>query len=97
MINVWMVRTVAILDVFLGVMFWAADIGSPVSSNNLTTVSGSSLELKIPATFCLALGVALFVLDRYPWTRPAAVMATMFQVVGAVVALGYISVGWLLQ
>ncbi|WP_156496639.1 hypothetical protein, partial [Alcanivorax sp. HI0083] len=90
MINVWMVRAVATLDVFLGVMFWVADIGLSVSSNNITTVSGPSPELKIPAALCIALGVIVFVLDRYQWTRPAAIMAAIFQPAGVVAALGYI-------
>ncbi|WP_290518528.1 hypothetical protein [Alcanivorax sp.] len=96
MINVWMVRAVAILDVFLGVMFWVADIGLSVSSNNITTVSGPSPELKIPAALCIALGVIVFVLDRYQWTRPAAIMAVIFQLAGVVAALGYICLAWLL-
>ena len=57
MINVWMVRAVAILDVFLGVMFWVADIGLSVSSNNIATASDPSPALKIPAVLCVALGV----------------------------------------
>jgi len=91
-----MVRAVAILDVFLGVMLWAVDIGLPVSSNHIATVSDPSPVLKIPAALCIALGVIVFALDRYQWTRPAAVMAVIFQLAGVVAALGYISLGWLL-
>ncbi|EUC71707.1 hypothetical protein Y017_01465 [Alcanivorax sp. 97CO-5] len=85
MINAWMVRAVAILDVFLGVMVGAADIWLPVS--------GPSSELRVPAALCIVLGVIVFALDRYEWTRPAAVMAVMFQIAGVVAALAYISLG----
>jgi hypothetical protein len=96
MINVWMVRAVAILDVFLGVMLWAVDNGLPVSSNHIDTLSDPSPQLMIPAALCIALGVMIFALDRYSWTRPAAVMAVIFQLAGVVAALGYSSLEWFL-
>ncbi|WP_417218053.1 hypothetical protein [Alcanivorax sp.] len=95
MIHVWIVRTVAILDVLLGVMLWAVDNGLPVSSNHIDTLSDPSPQLMIPAALGIALGVMIFALDRYSWTRPAAVMAVILQLAGVVAALGYSSLAWL--
>lgn len=87
MIEIWAVRVVAFVDVLLGGLLLASGYFLSGASG-----SGEFNDSLVPGGLCIALGLVVFAMDRYPWTRPAAVMTAIFQVVGVVGALGYMGV-----
>lgn len=92
---VWGVRVVAILDVLFGAMLLAPALFLSDSRNDMAHRAASFTEPMVLGVLTIAVGVVVLVLDRYEWTRPAAVMVVSLELAGATSALAYVSLRWL--
>ena len=80
MIERWGVTVIAVLDLFMGaVILFASNVGGE-------RVEDSSML----GGLSLGIGVLLLLLDRQGWTRPAAMMAAILQIVGLIGAAVFI-------
>ncbi len=80
LIERWGVTVIAVLDLFMGAMILFASSAADEPVTDSPMLGGLSLGV----------GVLLLLLDRQDWTRPAAMMAAILQMVGFIGALAFI-------
>lgn len=80
LIERWGVTVIAVLDLFMGAMILLASSAADERVTDSSMLGG----------LILGVGVLLLLLDRQAWTRPAAMMAAILQVVGFIGALAFI-------
>lgn len=77
MIERWGVTAIAVLDLLMAVLILFAGAQDSGHAINRTSIGLATLGA----------GLVLLLLDHWAWTRPAAVMAALCQVLGLLIAL----------